>query len=265
MPEITLDSVSVEFKRPGKNAEIVTALDRFDLKVKDREFVCLLGPSGCGKSTALNLVAGFAPPTRGRVLIDGIAVTAPGPARGVVFQDANIFPWLTVRENVAFGPMLQGADRKSIGPKVDAYLERVGLAGFGEHLPLELSGGMRQRVGLARVLINDPPVLLMDEPFGALDAQTRIIMQELLLQLWESERKTVIFITHDIDEALLLGDRIVVMTARPGRIKSSLEVPLPRPRNYQITTSSEFMALRRRLFDELSPEAHRADEAEALH
>ena len=265
MPQITLKDVVVEFQRGGRNAGTLTALDGFDLTVRDREFLCLLGPSGCGKSTALNLVAGFQRPTRGEVRVGGELVIAPGPSRGVVFQDANIFPWLSVRANVAFGPSVQKVDRKVVRAQVDAYLERVGLAGFGDHLPLELSGGMRQRVGLARVLINDPPVLLMDEPFGALDAQTRIIMQELLLALWESERKTVIFITHDIDEALLLGDRIVVMSARPGRVKCSLQVPLPRPRNYQVTTTEEFMALRRRLFDELSPEAQRADRVEALH
>lgn len=263
MPEITLENVCVQFDRRG--AETVTALEGFDLVVKDQEFLCLLGPSGCGKSTALNLVAGFTQPTRGRVSVDGVAVTAPGPERGVVFQDANIFPWLSVRDNVGFGPSVQGVDKKTLDANVNAYLERVGLGKFGAHLPLELSGGMRQRVGLARVLINDPPVLLMDEPFGALDAQTRIIMQELLLGLWERDRKTVIFITHDIDEALLLGDRIVVMSARPGRIKTSIQVDLPRPRNYEVTATSEFIALRRRLFEELRPEAQRADEVEALH
>lgn len=263
MPEIRLDNVCVQFTRRG--AEKVTALERFDLVVKDQEFLCLLGPSGCGKSTALNLVAGFTRPTHGEVSVGGAPVRAPGPERGVVFQDANIFPWLSVRENVGFGPSVQGIDKKILGAKVDEYLNCVGLGKFGEHLPLELSGGMRQRVGLARVLINDPPVLLMDEPFGALDAQTRIIMQELLLGLWERNRKTVIFITHDIDEALLLGDRIVVMSARPGRIKTSIPVDLPRPRHYEITTSPGFIELRRYLFEELRPEAQRADEVEASH
>jgi ABC-type nitrate/sulfonate/bicarbonate transport system ATPase subunit len=265
MPEIVLDNIAVRFPQSGRGRGEVVALEQFDLTVRDREFVCLLGPSGCGKSTALNLVAGFSRPTRGTVLVDGRRVSAPGPDRGVVFQDANIFPWLSVHDNVAFGPSVRGVDKATASEKVRSYLERVGLANFDKHLPLELSGGMRQRVGLARVLVNDPPVLLMDEPFGALDAQTRIIMQELLLNLWERDRKTVIFITHDIDEALLLGDRIIVMTARPGRVKISIDVDLPRPRNYDLTTTAEFIALRRQLFDELRPEAQQADNLEALH
>jgi len=263
MPEIRLHNVCVRFERRG--AESVTALEGFDLTVKDQEFLCLLGPSGCGKSTALDLVAGFNTPTHGQVTVDGQTVLVPGPDRGVVFQDANIFPWLSVRENVGFGPAIRGADSQAMRADVDVYLEQVGLAKFSEHLPLELSGGMRQRVGLARVLINNPPVLLMDEPFGALDAQTRIIMQELLLGLWERDRKTVIFITHDIDEALLLGDRIVVMSARPGRIKASIPVELPRPRSYEVTTTPGFIELRRYLFEELRPEARRADDVEATH
>jgi len=265
MPEIVLDNVGVRFPRSGRGGREVVALERFELTVLDREFVCLLGPSGCGKSTALNLVAGFSRPSQGSVRVDRRTVEAPGPDRGVVFQDANIFPWLTVRRNVAFGPSVRGTAKAETAAKVNAYLAQVGLDAFADHLPLELSGGMRQRVGLARVLVNDPPVLLMDEPFGALDAQTRIIMQELLLNLWERDRKTVIFITHDIDEALFLGDRIVVMTARPGRVKSTIAVNLPRPRNYELTTTSEFIALRRRLFEELRPEAQQADHLEALH
>ena len=265
VPEIVLDNVHVEFTRSGKGNDRVVALESLDLTVRDREFVCLLGPSGCGKSTALNLVAGFLRPTHGNVSVGGRAVNAPGPERGVVFQDANVFPWLTVRDNVAFGPSVRHVDRSTIDANVDAYLQRVGLAQFADHLPLELSGGMRQRVGLARVLVNDPPVLLMDEPFGALDAQTRIIMQELLLDLWERDRKTVIFVTHDIDEALLLGDRIVVMTARPGRTKRIIDVDLPRPRSYEFTTTPQFINLRRELFEELRVEAQQADRLEAIH
>ncbi|MCQ9367100.1 ABC transporter ATP-binding protein [Brevibacterium sp. 91QC2O2] len=258
---IRLDDIDVTFPKPGDANEQVHALADLNLEIADREFVCLLGPSGCGKSTALNLIAGFTSPTSGTVTVDGDAVTAPGPDRGVVFQEATIFPWLSVRENVAFGPKLgRGADRSGLHDKVDELLERVGLAGFGDHLPSELSGGMRQRVGLARVLINDPPTLLMDEPFGALDAQTRITMQELLLELWERNRKTVLFVTHDIDEALILGDRVVVMTARPGSIRSIIEVDLPRPRSYDMITDPEYVALRQRLFEELRQEAQRADE-----
>ncbi|WP_433346808.1 ABC transporter ATP-binding protein [Microtetraspora malaysiensis] len=265
MPDIVLDGVRMEFPGQGATGPAI-ALAEMDLAIHDREFVCLLGPSGCGKSTALNLIAGFLTASDGSVRVGGREVAGPRPDRGVVFQDANIFPWLSVAKNVAFGPSLsRRRDRNAIRRQVDEMLDRVGLSQFANHLPLELSGGMRQRVGLARVLVNDPPTLLMDEPFGALDAQTRIIMQELLLELWERDRKTVLFVTHDIDEALLLGDRIIVMTARPGRIKSSFDVRLPRPRRYEITSTPEFVALRRRLFEELRHEAARADELEAVH
>ncbi|SPT50339.1 ABC transporter ATP-binding protein [Actinomadura madurae] len=264
MANIDLSEVTVAFPGPKRGAAEVTALHRLDLSVADEEFVCLLGPSGCGKSTALNVIAGFQAPSSGRCVVDGEPVTAPGVDRGVVFQDANIFPWLTVRQNVAFGPSLRaGRKHPRRRAAVDGIIDRVALTGFADNLPLELSGGMRQRVGLARVLVNDPPVLLMDEPFGALDAQTRIIMQELLLELWETQRKTVLFVTHDIDEALLLGDRVVVMTARPGRVKEQLQVPLPRPRSYEMTRAPEFLELKARLFDTLHSEAVRADQLEA--
>ncbi|MQA03604.1 MAG: ATP-binding cassette domain-containing protein [Streptosporangiales bacterium] len=257
MPDITLEHVTVDF-HTGKrrNKQTVRALDDVDLKVADREFVCLLGPSGCGKSTLLNLVAGFRHPTAGRITVGGQPVSGPGPDRGVVFQDANIFPWLSVEKNVAFGPQMRGVTGSAeLREQVHTYLSRVGLSDFADRLPLQLSGGMRQRVALARVLINDPPVLLMDEPFGALDAQTRIIMQELLLELWEKERKTVIFVTHDIDEALLLADRVYVMSVRPGRIQDTIEVPLERPRAYQVTNESVFRDLRNRLFEQLHDQA----------
>ncbi|MFF5989920.1 ABC transporter ATP-binding protein [Prauserella flavalba] len=254
MAGIVLDGIDVEFAKPGAKTT-VRVLDDINLEVAGEEFVCLLGPSGCGKSTALNLIAGFVPPTRGQAAVDGRPVTGPGPDRGVVFQDANIFPWMTVAKNVAFGPSVQGRlSGRELDERVLHYLDRVGLAGFGDHLPHELSGGMRQRVGLARVLVNDPPVLLMDEPFGALDAQTRITMQELLLELWDRDRKTVLFVTHDIDEALLLGDRVAVMSARPGRIKTVLDVPLPRPRSYDAMADPAFVELKNRLFHELRDE-----------
>ncbi len=266
MADIELSEVSVAFPAPKRRGEDVVALHRLDLTVADEEFVCLLGPSGCGKSTALNVIAGFVPPTTGRCSVDGEPVRGPGVDRGVVFQDANIFPWLTVRQNVAFGPRLRaGREHPERRAAVDDIIERVGLTAFAGNLPLELSGGMRQRVGLARVLVNDPPVLLLDEPFGALDAQTRIIMQELLLELWEDRRKTVVFVTHDIDEALLLGDRVVVMSARPGRVKELLRVPLPRPRSYAMTRKPEFLELKAHLFDSLHAEAVRADRLEARH
>jgi ABC-type nitrate/sulfonate/bicarbonate transport system ATPase subunit len=261
---ITLDGVDVTFRKPGDPSTSIRAVEDLSLEVRDQEFVCLLGPSGCGKSTVLNLIAGFAEPTAGSVRVDGQKVVEPGPERGVVFQDATIFPWLTVRDNVAFGPSVRGAARAGLDDRVAEYLERVGLAGFGDHLPHELSGGMRQRVGIARVLINDPPILLMDEPFGALDAQTRISMQELLLELWERDRKTVLFVTHDIDEALILSDRIIVMSARPGRVKHIIDVDLPRPRSHTLITDAGYVDLRHRLFEQLRGESHRAEELEAL-
>lgn len=256
MPEIIIKNASVEFPADSKKRESVIALTDVNVTIRDQEFVCLLGPSGCGKSTLLNLIAGFLEPTGGSIEIGGKEITAPGTDRGVVFQDANLFPWLTVGKNIAFGPSMNPRlNKNQIADKVDIYLDRVGLSEFKNHLPMELSGGMRQRVSLARVLINDPPILLMDEPFGALDAQTRIIMQELLLELWERDRKTVIFVTHDIDEALLLADRIYVMTTRPGRIHDSVEVPLSRPRSYEMTNEPTFRDLRFKLFQQLHKDA----------
>jgi ABC-type nitrate/sulfonate/bicarbonate transport system ATPase subunit len=257
MPDLHFDHMSIEFAGSGKRAP-QRAVDDMNLHIADQEFVCLLGPSGCGKSTALNAVAGFLKPSHGAMRVGGRPVSAPGPDRGVVFQDANIFPWLSVKKNIQFGPHLRRAGDEDLEARTADLIERVGLKGFENHLPLELSGGMRQRVGLARTLINDPSVLLMDEPFGALDAQTRIIMQELLLELWERDRKTVLFVTHDIDEALLLGDRVVVMSARPGRVKEVLNVDLPRPRSYDLTSDPEFIAMRRHLLHELHSESERA-------
>lgn len=258
MPEVFFDDMSIEFPDPrGRNPRL--AVSHVDLQIADQEFVCILGPSGCGKSTVLNVVAGFLEPTAGFMLVDGQAVNRPGPERGVVFQDANIFPWLTVEQNIGFGPRLRQGSSNEVKERTAEFVERVGLTGFEQHLPLELSGGMRQRVGLARTLINDPSVLLMDEPFGALDAQTRILMQELLLDLWERDRKTVIFVTHDIDEALLLGDRVVVMSASPGRVKEVVRVDLPRPRSFDITSDEKFLGMRRHLMDELHSETERAE------
>ncbi|MGE0714161.1 MAG: ABC transporter ATP-binding protein [Alphaproteobacteria bacterium] len=259
MSKIRIDDLTVEFSA-GKGEPGKQAVGDLHIEIAEQEFLCLLGPSGCGKSTVLNALAGFILPTAGRVTVDGEEIEAPGPDRGVVFQDANVFPWMTVEENVAAGPRFRGQriDR-AVKERVRELIARVGLTGYEKHLPRELSGGMRQRVGLARTLMNDPGTLLMDEPFGALDAQTRIIMQELLLELWERDKKTVLFITHDLDEALLLGDRILVMTAAPGRVKHECRVPFPRPRGYALTATQEFQALRRDLFDILHVEAARAD------
>jgi NitT/TauT family transport system ATP-binding protein len=221
------------------------ALEGVNLTVGDGEFVCLLGPSGCGKSTILNVVAGFLKPTRGKVLIAGAPVVGPSPDHGVVFQDASLFPWLSVWKNITFGPRMRKLATSAYEGLARQYMAQVGLAGFENHLPIQLSGGMQQRVAIARVLVNNPAVLLMDEPFGALDAQTRLIMQELLLRLWDAERKTVLFITHDIEEAILLADRIFIMTARPGKIKRVIDVELARPRGYESIASPAFIALKR--------------------
>ena len=239
---IELDDVWKEF---AKGERRVLALEGISLNVAEREFVAILGPSGCGKSTLLNMVAGFDRPTRGLVRVDGKEIAEPSPQRGVVFQEPALFPWFSVMENVLFGPKTQRQPAADYRRRAAQILEQVGLRGFEASYPAELSGGMRQRVGIARVLIMQPQVLLMDEPFGSLDAQTRMLMQELLLRVWEQHHQTVLFITHDIEEALLLADRVCVMTARPGRIKKSIDVRIPRPRAIEVTTSSEFNALRR--------------------
>jgi NitT/TauT family transport system ATP-binding protein len=224
--------------------EEVIALDGIDLEIGDDEFLTVLGPSGCGKTTLLNIVASFETATGGEVRVDGEPVRKPGPDRGVVFQEYALFPWLTVQQNVEFGLRERGTPRSERKERVRRQIASVGLSGFERRYPHELSGGMRQRVALARVLVNDPKILLMDEPFAALDAQTRSMMQQELLGVWSAERRTAIFITHNIEEAILLGDRVVVMTARPGRIKEIVAIELPRPRD---VTSAEFNEIRRRI------------------
>jgi NitT/TauT family transport system ATP-binding protein len=241
-----------------KGERRVVALQDIDLTVAEREFVAILGPSGCGKSTLLNMVAGFDLPTQGSVKVAKEEIIAPAPSRGVVFQEPALFPWLTVMDNVVFGPKTVGQRAADYRPRAAQIIEQIGLSGFEASYPAELSGGMRQRVGIARVLIMEPKVLLMDEPFGSLDAQTRTLMQELLLSLWERHQQTVLFITHDIEEAVLLADRVCVMTARPGRIKKSIQVRMPRPRSIESTTSPEFNALRREVLDLIREESLRA-------
>jgi NitT/TauT family transport system ATP-binding protein len=252
---IEIRAVQKEF---AKGERRVVALEHIDLTVAEHEFVAILGPSGCGKSTLLNMVAGFDLPTRGSVNVAGEPIVAPAPTRGVVFQEPALFPWLTVMDNVVFGPKTLGQSAADYRARAAQIIEQVGLSGFEASYPAELSGGMRQRVGIARVLIMEPKVLLMDEPFGSLDAQTRTLMQELLLALWERHHQTVLFITHDIEEAVLLADRVCVMTARPGRIKKSIEVRMPRPRSIELTTSPEFNALRRQVLDLIREESLRA-------
>jgi ABC-type nitrate/sulfonate/bicarbonate transport system ATPase subunit len=252
---LTLDRLAMRF-RTRRGAE-VTALDGISFEVRDQEFAVLVGTSGCGKSTILRLVAGLLAPTAGRVLVDGRAVSGPGPDRGMVFQAYTLFPWLTVQQNVEFGPRIRGVAGEERGRLAKHYLGQVGLRGFEGVYPKELSGGMMQRVAIARALANDPAVLLMDEPFGALDAQTRTLMAELLLRVWEEAAKTVLFVTHDIEEALLLGDRVFVMTARPGRIREEIKVALPRPRTVDMVTSETFIDLKRRVMGLIREEALR--------
>jgi NitT/TauT family transport system ATP-binding protein len=216
--------------------------------VQDNDFICILGPSGCGKSTLLRIVAGLDRPTTGRVLLDGQAVERAGPDRGMVFQSYTLFPWLSVKENILFGS-------RSTEQKAISLIEKTGLRGFENHYPKMLSGGMQQRTALARALANDPKILLLDEPFGALDNQTRALMQELLLGIWEADRKTVLFVTHDIDEAIFMANRVAVMSARPGRIKSEVRIALPHPRHYTMKTSPEFSRYKADLTEQIRVEA----------
>jgi ABC-type nitrate/sulfonate/bicarbonate transport system ATPase subunit len=225
---ISFDQVSKTYNaRHG----LATALLDTSLLLQQGEFVCVVGPSGCGKTTLLNMLAGFVTPSTGRITVESVPVDGPGPERGVVFQEVGLFPWLTVLANVEFGLRMSGVGRRERRERAYAALSLTKMEQFGERYPNELSGGMKQRVGLARVLANNPQVLLMDEPFGALDALTRRMMQDELLRVWGETRKTVLFITHSVDEALLLGDRVVVMTAAPGRIKADIRIALDRPRD----------------------------------
>ncbi|MBC7800817.1 MAG: ABC transporter ATP-binding protein [Gemmatimonadaceae bacterium] len=228
----------------GKRYGVVEALRGADLRIMRGEFVCLLGASGCGKSTLLRLVAGFEPPSAGRVVVAGRPVTGPGPDRGMVFQDYGLFPWLTVRDNVGFGPKARGLPRAEVLRIADRFVATVGLGRFADAYPHQLSGGMKQRVAIARVLANDAKLVLMDEPFGALDAMTRERLQDELLAIWAEQTLTVLFVTHAIEEAILLADRVIVMSPGPGHIVADEPVGLTRPRD---VASPEFNAVRRRL------------------
>jgi NitT/TauT family transport system ATP-binding protein len=222
---------------------VVEAVSSVTMDVKPGEFVSLIGPSGCGKSTLLNIVAGFVQPTSGSALVDGQAIRGPGSDRGVVFQQYSLFPWLTVRKNVEFGLKMKGMPVAQRVPQARTLLGLAGLLTFENHYPDQLSGGMKQRVGIVRALATSPQMLLMDEPFGALDAQTRVVMQEILTNMWQQFRISVLFVTHDIEESIFLSDKIYVMTARPGRIKAEIRVPLPRPRTPEMTSTTEFIGL----------------------
>jgi NitT/TauT family transport system ATP-binding protein/sulfonate transport system ATP-binding protein len=256
MSGVSVEGVSRVFASP--TGGVVPALDPVTLSIADGDFVSLLGPSGCGKSTLLRIVAGLSEPTTGRVTLDGVAVAGPGPDRGMVFQSYTLFPWLDVESNVRFGLREKGVPEPQQREISARFIARVGLNGFERHYPRQLSGGMQQRVALARALANDPKILLLDEPFGALDNQTRALMQELLLEIWEAERKTVLFVTHDIEESIFLANRVIAMTARPGRIKLDLPVRLPHPRDYRVKTSPEFQAYKAELTDAIRDEAIRA-------
>jgi NitT/TauT family transport system ATP-binding protein/sulfonate transport system ATP-binding protein len=257
MSKLVIDGVSRVF--PGVRGGAPTqALQETHLQVADNDFICILGPSGCGKSTLLRIVASLDRPTTGRVALDGEPVTRPGPDRGMVFQSYTLFPWLTVRQNICFGLREKGVPQAEQDRVAAHFVERVGLRGFESHYPKMLSGGMQQRTALARALANDPKILLLDGPFGALDNQTRALMQELLLGIWESDRKTVLFVTHDIDEAIFMANRVAVMTARPGRIKSDVRIDLPHPRHYTVKTTPEFSSYKARLTEEIRAESIKA-------
>ncbi|RYF00645.1 MAG: ABC transporter ATP-binding protein [Comamonadaceae bacterium] len=257
MSLLSIQGVSRTFTSPKGQA--TQALLPVDFQVQENDFVTILGPSGCGKSTMLRIVAGLDYPTSGRVLLDGSPVEGPGADRGMVFQSYTLFPWLTIEQNIRFGLRERGMPEAQQKERAAYFIAKVGLRGFEQHFPKQLSGGMQQRTAIARALANDPKILLMDEPFGALDNQTRVLMQELLLGIWEAERKTVLFVTHDIDEAIFMASRVAVFSARPGRIKTELAVDLPHPRHYTIKTSPEFMALKARLTEEIRAESMAAD------
>ncbi|PTY06978.1 ABC transporter [Opitutaceae bacterium EW11] len=248
---LTVDRLTRRFSRPDGSE--VTALENLSFVAHRREFLCILGPSGCGKSTLLRLLAGLDQPTSGRVLLDDREVSEPGPERGVVFQGYTLFPWLTVKQNVMFGLKIGGSGNDQADAEARQWLELVGLAKFADSYPSQLSGGMKQRVAIARALANNPRILLMDEPFGALDAQTRAQMQRHLLQIWRNVDITVLFITHDLDEALYLADRILVLKANPGRLDELIEVPVPRPRRPEQFGSPEFLAAKAHIEELIHP------------
>ena len=243
--KVRIDNVKKVFDT--RRGEVV-ALNGVSFDIKENEFICVVGPSGCGKSTLLNILAGLDSPTSGEVYVDGNLVEGPGPERGVVFQQYALFPWLTVEKNIEFGLKLKGLPQSEIKERVEKYLEVVGLNEFAKSYPKELSGGMKQRVAIARAYAVNPEVLLMDEPFGALDAQTRTQLQQELLDTWEKEQKTCFFITHDVEEAIILATKVIIMSARPGRIKSIIDVNIPYPRNQETKMTREIIELKNEIW-----------------
>lgn len=246
------------FPAANKNGKDLIALKDINLEVKESEFVVMAGPSGCGKSTLINIIGGLEEATEGEVLIEGKPVTAPGADRGMVFQGYSLFPWLTVQKNVEFGLKMKKVAKSERERIAKEYIQLVGLSGFENALPKQLSGGMKQRVAIARTLANSPEILLMDEPFGALDAQTRMVMQELLARISRETKNTILFITHDIDEAILLADRIYVMSRRPGTIREILEVQMSGERSHEMLVTPEFLQMKRKIMDMLWQESQDA-------
>ena len=255
MGAVSIEHVGLAFG--SSQGTKIVALENLSLEVPDKQFAVIVGPSGCGKSSLLDLIAGLREPTSGRCLLDGKAVAGPGADRGMVFQNYSLFPWLSVQKNVEFGLSLKRMKDRERTDRARFYVDAVGLSGFAQAYPNQLSGGMKQRVAIARALANDPQVLLMDEPFGALDSQTRIVMQELLLGIWEKEQKTVLFVTHDIDEAIFLGDKVYVMSGRPGRFIDTIDVTLPRPRTIGMVTEEAFIGMKRRIQSSLHAEVRK--------
>jgi NitT/TauT family transport system ATP-binding protein len=247
MGNLVINDLTQEFKKD--DGSVLTALDHISLEVADKEFVCILGPSGCGKTTLLRLIAGLTTARTGSIVLDGDEMQGPSPKIGFVFQEYSLFPWRTVIDNIAFGLEMKGMPKEERYRIAEQYLELVNLTSFKTSYPSELSGGMRQRVAVARALALDPVLLLMDEPFGALDAQTRNMLQTEILDIWEKTKKTIVFITHSVDEAVYLADRIIVLSPRPGRVCKIVPIDLPRPRD---RTSVEFATLRRNILDLIS-------------
>ena len=260
MSKLCIEAVSRTFAPARKGTLPTLALQPITIDVADNDFITILGPSGCGKSTLLRIIAGLDKASEGRVVLDGAMVTGPGSDRGMVFQSYTLFPWLSVLDNIAFGLRERGMPGPERTKIAQDWCARVGLTGFERHYPKQISGGMQQRTAIARVLANDAKILLLDEPFGALDNQTRALMQETLLDIWQRDTKTVLFVTHDIEESIFLASRVLVMSARPGRIKADVPINLPYPRHYTLKTSPEFSSLKARLTEEIRVEAMRAAE-----
>jgi NitT/TauT family transport system ATP-binding protein len=259
--KIAFEGVQKSYPAKHSSQAATLALDSLDIAIRDTEIVSVLGPTGCGKSTALNLIAGFEQASAGAVVLDGQRVEGPGPDRAVVFQQASLFPWLNVYDNVTLGVSCRGVPEATYRPRAEHLLEAVGLSAFASHYPYQLSGGMQQRVQIARALIAQPKVLLMDEPFGALDYQTRIFMQELLLKLWVEFKPTVFFITHDVSEAIFVSDRVLVMSRRPGRVKLAVDVPAPKPRTADFFSTPDFVEQQRLLLRAVQDEVHGMERA----